>query len=119
MLEDFYTVKEKIITEKGFETRIALNRDHLIYKAHFPGNPITPGVCMIQICQELVAGHYGKSLHMTGAKNIKFLNVLNPQEHEEVVFIVEFKNSDSEIKAVIVVRDNEKEFAKISAEYRY
>lgn len=118
MLEDFYTVTKKLMTEKGFDAKIVLNKEHLIYKAHFPGNPITPGVCILQICQELVAGHCGKPLYMTGAKNIKFLNVLNPLEHSEVVFTVEYNETEAGIKAMVNIHDEEKGFAKISAEYQ-
>ena len=31
---------------------IRLHPDHTIYKAHFPGEPITPGVCVIQIAKD-------------------------------------------------------------------
>ena len=31
---------------------LRLNPDHPIYHAHFPGNPITPGVCIVQIVGE-------------------------------------------------------------------
>lgn len=43
-----------------------------IYAAHFPGYPITPGVCLVQMVLELM----GKE--MTGAKDIKFVTPLMP-----------------------------------------
>lgn len=119
MLEGFYTVVEKRRTEKGFEAKIALNCEHLIYKAHFPGNPITPGVCLMQICQELVAEYCGKLLYMIAAKNIKFLNVLNPLDYSEVVFTAECQEMEAGMKALVNIHDGEKGFAKISAEYRF
>ncbi len=33
--------------------QIELNPEHYIYKAHFPGNPITPGVCIIKMITEV------------------------------------------------------------------
>ena len=42
-------------TEDGAVYTLRLNPDHVIYKAHFPGEPITPGVCILQIGQELLS----------------------------------------------------------------
>ena len=33
---------------------LQLDASHVIYQAHFPGEPITPGVCIIQIAKELL-----------------------------------------------------------------
>ena len=33
---------------------IVVNENHFIYKAHFPNNPITPGVCMVQMIEEIM-----------------------------------------------------------------
>ena len=43
-----------------------------IYQAHFPGFPITPGVCLVQTALELM----GRSL--LGAKDIKFVTPVLP-----------------------------------------
>ena len=43
-----------------------------IYAAHFPGYPITPGVCLVQMALELM----GKE--MTGSKDIKFVTPVMP-----------------------------------------
>lgn len=117
MLGDFYTVIEKKTTERGFDVRVRLNSSHLIYQAHFPEHPVTPGVCILQMCQELLAAHYEKALQLKGAKNIKFLNVLSPLEHPEVMFSVKCEETDTGIKAMVVLSDAELEFAKLSTEY--
>ena len=52
---DFYRIESRLedrtLGQSGF--KVILNPDHLIYKAHFPGQPVTPGVCILQIIQEL------------------------------------------------------------------
>ena len=52
-LDSLYSVTQSRKTEGGFEFDISLFPEHFIYKAHFPGEPITPGVCIIQIATEL------------------------------------------------------------------
>ncbi len=117
MLGDFYKVVQKQKTKQGFDAWVALNREHLIYKVHFPENPITPGVCILQICQELVEQHCGNPMRMTTAKNVKFLNVLSPLEFPEIIFSMTCEGEEDEVKVSVVIHDGEKSFAKISTTY--
>ena len=41
--------------EAGKSFRLRLIPDCVIYRAHFPELPVTPGVCIIQIVSELLA----------------------------------------------------------------
>ena len=52
MLKDFYTIINKISGQNS-EYRIKLNPKHEIFKGHFPGQPVTPGVVLIQMTTEL------------------------------------------------------------------
>ncbi len=62
--------------QSGFN--IILNPDHLIYKAHFPGQPVTPGVCILQMLQELLSIQVGKQLFIKNIKNAKFISMMSP-----------------------------------------
>ena len=59
LVEDFCDIIER--REEGKETifRVALRPDCKVYEGHFPGEPVAPGVCNIQMileCAEEVAG---------------------------------------------------------------
>ncbi len=62
--------------QSGFN--IILNPDHLIYKAHFPAQPVTPGVCILQMLQELLSIQVGKQLFIKNIKNAKFISMMSP-----------------------------------------
>ena len=62
--------------QSGFN--IILNPDNLIYKAHFPGQPVTPGVCILQMLQELLSIEEDKQLFIKNIKNAKFINMMSP-----------------------------------------
>ena len=62
--------------QSGFN--VILNPDHLIYKAHFPGQPVTPGVCILQMLQELLSVQYDKPLYIRKIKNAKFTSMISP-----------------------------------------
>ena len=86
-----------------------------IYKAHFPGFPITPGACLIRIVSELVGQHSGKDVTLISLKNVKFLNVLIPSENMKVWVDVKI---DSQLKVQAVVRGESSVFTKMSLQYR-
>ena len=61
------------------------------YQGHFPGYPITPGVCVVEIARELIAEMAGQAGHdekvrLMGAKNIKFTSPIIPAEGMELRF---------------------------------
>ena len=64
---------------------IRLNPSHPIYQAHFPGEPITPGVCIIQIAKELLEHSFCGCSHLQQCcyelqtvKNVKYLSPISP-----------------------------------------
>lgn len=51
-----------------------------IFLGHFPGNPICPGVCGIEIIRECATLLVGKPLRIASVKSCRFTEVLYPQE---------------------------------------
>ncbi|MDR2626588.1 MAG: hydroxymyristoyl-ACP dehydratase [Dysgonamonadaceae bacterium] len=84
LLGDFCTILRKSGEETEFEYLLSLNKEHFIYRSHFPGNPVTPGVCIIQLGKELTEHHLNTPLTLTRIVNVKFLSVINPLVHDTV-----------------------------------
>jgi len=75
MLEhELYTVIDK--TDNTI--RVRLNPDSAIYRGHFPGNPITPGVCQVGVIGELAGRICGFGLVLREVKTLKFIDILRP-----------------------------------------
>lgn len=77
LIGDFFNVQ----SVDGSRYTVLLNADHAIFKAHFPGHPITPGVCLVQMVQELLSQHLGSTLYLRGIKNVKFTSVVSPVDN--------------------------------------
>ncbi|MDR1417503.1 MAG: beta-hydroxyacyl-ACP dehydratase [Prevotellaceae bacterium] len=84
LLDDFYRIAQFSTTGAEFEYIVLLNREHFIYRAHFPGNPITPGACIVQLCKELMELRTGKPLLLRKILNVKFLSAISPVTCERV-----------------------------------
>ena len=105
-------------TEDGAVYTLRLNPDHVIYQAHFPGEPITPGVCILQIGQELLSDAVEAPLEMDGAKNVKFLSVLRPDGTPVTVQVRKIEIESETVKAQIEFKSVDTPVAKISLSCR-
>lgn len=94
---------------------LSLNQECPIYKAHFPNMPITPGVCIIQVVEELLEDHLKMNLQTADVKNAKFLRVLKPADEVICVNLVQIQIQKQIIKAQAMVTDSsDTVYAKIS-----
>lgn len=99
--------------------RIKLNPDCTIYKAHFPGKPITPGVCIIQIASELLNELIPADRTLSTVGNAKFLSIINPLESKEVTFAFnKISEEEGYLKVSATVSDKDTIFTKLSLKYK-
>jgi 3-hydroxyacyl-[acyl-carrier-protein] dehydratase len=98
MLKDsFYIIEHLEKGEDSFFVRIKLNSEHPIFKGHFPGEPIMPGVTMVKICEELISEILGQRLEMSEARQIKFLAIINPEHNAELRIKANFKLMEANV----------------------
>ena len=85
LLHDFYQVLDMGQTPEGrYHATLSINPQHPIFDGHFPGVPVVPGVCMLQITKEMVERLCGRITRLTEARNIKFMSILDPNENNTV-----------------------------------
>lgn len=91
MLENsFYTIIRQDTSPGNVKALLSINKDHKILQGHFPGQPVVPGVCMVQIVKELLERQTNKKLLLNEADNIKFLSVMDPGQYPLVEATVSF-----------------------------
>ncbi len=113
--DDLFTIITEHIDGQHAVFDIQLNTQHAIYTGHFPNDPITPGVCVVQIATDLFAHIQQRACSMTAAKNIKFLNLIRPTEHEIVRYTLDWEaEGDNSYKVKAVVTDDDILFSKLS-----
>lgn len=101
--------------EGNYLCEVRFYPSHVIYQAHFQGNPITPGACIIQIIKELSGILTHKKLFIKGIRNLKFLNSINPHQYPEVMFQITLKPDEegSSYTSKALVYKGETVFAKL------
>ena len=98
LLKDFYKINNLSVTENLATVNITINKDHDIFKGHFPGNPVTPGVCMMQIIKELTEEIVDKKLFMQSSSNIKFMAIINPNVNPDLELKLDITKTDTGYK---------------------
>ena len=84
LLDDFFKLTQIDSAPGVVKAKISINKEHRIFQGHFPGLPVVPGVCMLQMVREIMEVHLDRSLDITASDNMKFLSVINPDQNGEV-----------------------------------
>ena len=99
-----------------YNAGIEFNPGHEIFKGHFPGNPVVPGVCMVQVIKIILKNIYGKDFTMQQSSQLKFLAIINPNETKTVqVEIILSKEDESGLTVSGSIHKGELIFLKYKA----
>lgn len=98
--------------------KVRFNPDHAIYSAHFPENPITPGVCLMQIVGEMLEAQYGGTMRLAKVVSVKFRKPVTPDVSPSFIFN---KSSfeDDRLNVGVSVESNGIQYARMSLVYHY
>ena len=95
VLDSIFMVTQFVAEGTQIKASFRLNESHEIFEGHFPGQPVVPGVCMMQSVKELLERKVGKKLTFAEADNMKFLTVMDPRENKTIQADVSYAMKDS------------------------
>lgn len=97
LLDNLYTiVSTPEESTEAVRFQIRLNADSVIFKAHFPGEPIMPGACIVQMVQELFSVWTKREVEIAKIVNLKFLSVIKPDEVLDLDVAIKIKNEEDQ-----------------------
>jgi len=101
----------------GVAYELTLHADHVIYRAHFPSLPVTPGVCLVQMACELLEDDLARPLQIVRVKNVKFLSVVSPVETPHITCTlrkIALDETDGSVSMQAQITADDRAMAKIS-----
>ena len=78
-MNNYYKINSR--TDDGESTlfNVSLLSDYHIYSVHFPGNPVSPGVCNIQMIKECAEQLTGRRLFLAFITKCRFSAMITPK----------------------------------------
>lgn len=118
LLKDFYTINKLNTVETKTTALITINKHHDIFKGHFPDNPVTPGVCMMQIIKEITESVVSEKLFMSSSSNVKFMAIINPFETPDLELVLDIVSTDDGYKAKNTTKFGSTVALKLTTNYK-
>lgn len=95
LLDNFYTILSSESSDStAWIIQIELNPGHPVYQGHFPGHPVVPGVCLLQLIKECVEDIRQQKLQVTQVSSCKFLSAINPVMTPHISVALTFKETE-------------------------
>ncbi len=86
---------DKITHAEGIiSTILRINPESEILKGHFPGQPVVPGACMLQIIKEVLESALNHPLMLKKAAQLKFMIMIKPANTLTIALDVSYKYAE-------------------------
>ena len=90
LLNDFFHITDFQNDNGQVKASLVINRDHSIFEGHFPGQPVVPGVCMMQMIKEVLENVTDQKTNLTRVPEMKFLAVIDPVKNNLVEMALKY-----------------------------
>lgn len=87
---DFFTMQSLDKGDGMIKAGLVWNADHPIFQGHFPGQPVVPGVCMIQLVQETLEQALKRPIQLVSSSQVKFLHVIDPRQFPSTDLLIQY-----------------------------
>lgn len=88
-MKNYYKIINQVALEDGrVKFEVALNPDCVVYQGHFPGNPISPGVCNIEMIRECIEYVVNEKLTIYEIKSCRFKSIISPTTNNVLYIMV-------------------------------
>jgi 3-hydroxyacyl-[acyl-carrier-protein] dehydratase len=96
MLKDtLYKIKSSSHQDHTIHAALEINKNSEIFIGHFPGQPVLPGACMLEIVKEVLENTLDFSLRITKADQIRFLRLINPAIDNLLQLTITYRQVDN------------------------
>jgi 3-hydroxyacyl-[acyl-carrier-protein] dehydratase len=95
-----------------------INKNSSIFEGHFPGQPVVPGACMLQLVKDVLEEVLHMPILLKKAANIKFINMITPANSLIAKLTISYKTThDGNISVTANLLTGEVTCFKLQAVY--
>lgn len=104
---DIFAITKIEHQSNSVHAALDINKDSEIFKGHFPGQPVVPGACMLQIVKNVLETALNNPLELKKAGYLKFISMIDPNVVREVELEIVYKLDEKEITATAALTCDE------------
>ena len=97
LLNNLYSIQKLSESDNQIQVIVNLMADHAIFEGHFPGQPVLPGVCMMEMIAEITGYYLQKLFRISGSPLIKFLRMIDPKKNPLIRFEIKFLPAEENV----------------------
>jgi 3-hydroxyacyl-[acyl-carrier-protein] dehydratase len=94
LLNNFFTINSITNTDTDINATLEINTGHKIFEGHFPGQPVVPGVCMMEMVKEIMENVIQKKTRLIKAHDIKFMAIIDPSKNNTISAALKHSKDD-------------------------
>ncbi|MEI6124872.1 MAG: 3-hydroxyacyl-ACP dehydratase [Bacteroidota bacterium] len=118
LLHSFFKIVSTTQQSEKNLVEVEINASHKIFEGHFPGNPVVPGVCLVQMIRETIEVLQHKTFRLKKADEIKFMNmVVPPQNCKLTLEIQQRTKTENPYAYSVIITDGQTVFLKTKMDF--
>lgn len=79
LVPDLYRINSTRQEAEKYIFSVSILPECPVYRGHFPGEPITPGVCTLQMVRECAQSVLGRSMFLGEIKVCRYIKLVTPE----------------------------------------
>lgn len=112
----YYSIVHTHLSEDGGTFHVAILPECEVYQGHFPGHPVCPGACNIEMIKECAMKLLGKKVHFRGIRQCRLTSVASPGICPEVEIDVRLQSLEDGWSIAARVADEKKTYVELKGE---
>jgi 3-hydroxyacyl-[acyl-carrier-protein] dehydratase len=116
MNNDIFSIIKLEKNEGQVTAVIGVNKNAEIFSCHFPGQPIAPGACTLQMLKDVLETALNTGLQLKKADNLKFINMIVP-EYAELLLNITYLAGDGQISVTAKLTNADVTFFKFQGSF--
>jgi 3-hydroxyacyl-[acyl-carrier-protein] dehydratase len=105
--------------EESVSFEIQINSECEIFDGHFPGQPVLPGVCTLEIIKDCISNIRHNRVMLSGISQCKFTGMVDPRVENILKIDINIKSCGKDIPGSVnaAVSASERVILKLKGEY--